>query len=614
MCLIDSRWLYCLVTMLSFFGSCCESSNTNDAGEKPANVIMIMVDDFGRTDIGSYGSEWPTPNIDSFASSSITLSRHYVGYVCSASRSQFLTGRYSFHNGYGTLNVFDVNRLGAIPQNTPTLMEYLSKEGNYKTYGIGKWQLGSITDTHLPFNRGFDTFVGFNGGLEGYFDKTASGYLDFWQDLELTSDYSDAYSTDQYFDETIKTLERHRNMDNSENIPFFMYVGLQATHTPFPTHVDSEITKYYEFCLEKYGTEIEDFDDRVNVCEGILGIDAGMGQLMEYFDKIRKSGGSTSLWDNTIIILTSDNGGAINSGSCNYPLRGGKNTFWEGGQRILTFVGGGKIDDSQRGSVLDGLISNVDWFPTILSFAQLIPKESTHVRFDLEYNDNYDQDKTNKLTLELDGYNMHNYLLGYSTQPIRDHILFHIKPKLDDTNYWLNDNEISNYRLNDMDEIAIIFYDENGYLWKYFDVTMSKNEIGDPKINTGWCELNDGKYSVYSDEYSAVSYGLFELTNDISERLNYFQNDDNKALLIHKLTSSDEIDRIVNEKIAFYVNQDNKGNQNSKFLFGDFECFTDSITVIQSFALFFSLFPRGFGFVLYSCLRNKKIFCTMSVV
>ena len=69
--------------------------------------------------------------------------------MCSASRSQFLTGRYSYHMGYGELNVFDIEKIGAVPQGSPTIAEYLKYFADYKTYGIGKWHLGTPTYSSL---------------------------------------------------------------------------------------------------------------------------------------------------------------------------------------------------------------------------------------------------------------------------------------------------------------------------------------------------------------------------------------------------------------------------------------------------------------------------------
>ena len=86
-----------------------------------------------------------------------------------------------------------------------------------------------------------------------------------------------------------------------------------------------------------------------------------------------------NVWDNTIIVLTGDNGGSLDKGSCNYPLRGGKNTFHEGGQRVLAIVGGGYIPEKQKGVVFEGLVSKVHWAPAFLSFANLLSTDYTHV-------------------------------------------------------------------------------------------------------------------------------------------------------------------------------------------------------------------------------------------
>ena len=128
--------------------------------EDARNIIFIMLDDLGRADIGSMGAEWETPNLDKFLSESVILDNHYIGYVCSASRSQFLTGRYSYHSGYGTLDVFDLEKIGHVPLQTPFLTEYLKHYTSYRTYGVGKWQLGSPTYNNMAINRGFDKFWG----------------------------------------------------------------------------------------------------------------------------------------------------------------------------------------------------------------------------------------------------------------------------------------------------------------------------------------------------------------------------------------------------------------------------------------------------------------------
>ena len=332
-----------MISILLLFSQVCifhlvSSSKTNfqDATTSSPNIIFIMMDDLGRSDISAFGAEWDTPNLDGFVSDSLLLSHHYIGYVCSASRSQFLTGRYSFHNGYGTLNVFDVTRLGVIPKGTPTLAEYLKQYTNYNTYAIGKWQLGASVESSLATNRGFDYFWGYNGGMEKYFSKDRDGKVDFYENLEpLIDDYENnalwGYSTDQYIDKLIEVIDNHTSDKNTQNNPFFMYVGLQAVHSPFPRHTKKrQLTEYYTYCIENYGDKLNGYDDRDSVCEAMIGVDDGIGQFLDYLQN-----NQSDIWDNTLIIFTSDNGGDISEGSCNYPLRGGKNTFFEGGQRVL---------------------------------------------------------------------------------------------------------------------------------------------------------------------------------------------------------------------------------------------------------------------------------------
>ena len=148
--------IYLLRAVLLLTRNTANEINLEDA----RNIIFIMLDDLGRADIGSMGAEWETPHLDKFLSESVILDNHYIGYVCSASRSQFLTGRYSYHSGYGTLDVFDLQKIGHVPLQTPFITEYLKYYTSYKTYGIGKWQLGSPTYNNMAINRGFDKFWG----------------------------------------------------------------------------------------------------------------------------------------------------------------------------------------------------------------------------------------------------------------------------------------------------------------------------------------------------------------------------------------------------------------------------------------------------------------------
>ena len=334
--------IFCLAWVLSLqliHGADIDESVAGAASSTQRNIIMILLDDLGRSDIGLFGAEWDTPNIDAFIQDSITLSHHYVGYVCSTSRSQFLTGRYSFHMGYGEFNVFDNEKMGAVPQGSPTIAEYLKYFSNYQTYSIGKWHLGSPTYSNIASSRGFDYFFGYNGGMEDYRGKSRScslgTFTDFWENDEPyideygeDSDAFEEYSTDLYMTKLLSLIdENHVNVDDNDNKPFFAYLGFQAIHKPF-----SQDTKYYDRCKERYDDLMKGFSNRIGVCEAILGVDHQLGKFIEYFQSSKKA---QKVWDNTVIILTSDNGGSLDSASCNYPLRGGKNTFYEGNEKVV---------------------------------------------------------------------------------------------------------------------------------------------------------------------------------------------------------------------------------------------------------------------------------------
>ena len=311
---------------LSLFACALCAIAAEDNDERPANIIMIMMDDMGQSDIGLYGAEWETPNIDAFIKDSITLSHHYVGYVCSASRSQFLTGRYSFHSGFAKQYPFDRGELGGMPLAVPTIANYLKKYANYDTYAIGKWQLGTAIEEQLPNSRGFDMFYGFLGGFEDYYSKSTpiwsndddpmyikkddTEYLDFWLNKEPIDSTSNIYSTTLYANKMIEILGARMSQE-----PFFMYAGLQASHIPF-----SYESEFYTKCKDSYLSAIygkNEIKTRDGVCEAMLGVDDAMGKLITFL----KSDEMVNVWDDTIIIFTTDNGGSISEGGCNYPLR-----------------------------------------------------------------------------------------------------------------------------------------------------------------------------------------------------------------------------------------------------------------------------------------------------
>ena len=125
------------------------------------NIIYILMDDMGNSDMSARGGEFGTPNLDDLYYSSINLRSHYSGLLCSPARSQILTGRYAWNFGYSRLSPFGYLSLRGIPLGVPTIGNLLKEYTNYDTYAVGKWHVGYSTWEHTPTHRGFDEFYGF---------------------------------------------------------------------------------------------------------------------------------------------------------------------------------------------------------------------------------------------------------------------------------------------------------------------------------------------------------------------------------------------------------------------------------------------------------------------
>ena len=104
---------------------------------------FVLLDDLGWGDLSMSSGQFPTPQMDELVSSGVRLQRHYVHLMCSPSRTQFLTGRYAMHQGFGQFYPWNNLEIGGIPIGQPTLANWLSEFGTYSTYAVGKWHLGA---------------------------------------------------------------------------------------------------------------------------------------------------------------------------------------------------------------------------------------------------------------------------------------------------------------------------------------------------------------------------------------------------------------------------------------------------------------------------------------
>lgn len=322
---------------------------------KPPNIIFILADDLGWHDVGFHGSEIKTPNIDKLAYEGVILNNYYVQPICTPTRGALMSGKYPIHTGLQHYVIAGSQPYG-LPLSLKTLPQYLKTLG-YKTHMIGKWHLGMFKSDYLPENRGFDSHFGYYMGHADYFDHYAQDYYvgyDLHYNGTTAWNYSEIYSTELFTEQAETIIKRH---DQSK--PLFLYLAHQAVHAGNANDPIQAPQKYvnrfpYIKNLPRrlFAGVVSALDDSVGAVYQALQ-DSGMAQ-------------------NTILVFSTDNGGPTNgydlNAACNWPLKGNKNTLWQGGVRGVGFVHSPLLQ--QPGRVIDGLVHVVDWLPTLLQAAQ----------------------------------------------------------------------------------------------------------------------------------------------------------------------------------------------------------------------------------------------------
>jgi arylsulfatase A-like enzyme len=367
------------------------------SGSKLPNILFIVIDDVGKSEISSYGSTtMKTPHMDRIGAEGVRFADCYVtAPVCAPSRAGMMTGRHPARYGFQTqpMEVYPNNlpsywfgkyfmntgefvvtekpkfppewqmaKQGLLPTEI-TLAELLKMRG-YATACIGKWHLGYDKD-HIPNNRGFDYQYGFYGAFSLYSEKRDDpNMVNYIQDSfsakhqwKIGRSETSAirrndkliketrYLTDAIKEEAVEFMALHKKE------PFFLYVAFNAAHVPF------QAPRYY---YELYDNT-PDKNKRVYYAM-INALDDAIGELMSKLNTL-------GLEDNTIIYLISDNGGALyTKATDNKPYKGGKLTMFEGGVNVPFFMKWkGKIPE---GIVYQNPVSSMDIFMTSVGLAQ----------------------------------------------------------------------------------------------------------------------------------------------------------------------------------------------------------------------------------------------------
>ena len=331
------------------------------------NVVLIMTDDAGYGDFGSYGAtDIRTPNIDAIGREGVRLTDFYAnGATCTPTRAGLISGRYQQRVGLeaplGAGGSADLTR--GLPATGWSLPQLLKQTG-YATALVGKWHLG-WKDEFSPKAHGFDYFFGFKSGFIDYYQHSAGGGAS-WENLlenERTVE-APGYVTDLITQRSVTFIEKNAGR------PFFIDVAYNAPHWPYQPPGLPSTARDSGRHLSPFDTGTSTRADYVAMLERV---DQGVGEILRTLDRL-------GLRQNTLVIFTNDNGGEWLSRSG--PLFHHKGTVWEGGIRVPTLVRWPARIPPNRVSRQAGI--TMDLTATILAAAgAAVPAEARHEGIDL---------------------------------------------------------------------------------------------------------------------------------------------------------------------------------------------------------------------------------------
>ncbi|PSL07151.1 sulfatase [Cecembia rubra] len=370
---------------LSYFQSFAQNR------EKP-NVLFILVDDLGWTDLGSFGSEfYETPNIDRLAAMGVKFTNAYTASpVCSPTRASIMTGKYPSKNHYtdwfgapqpwNFQNHWTRNK-PLVPAEYTTnlaLEEYTMaeafKDAGYKTFFAGKWHLGE-TEEFWPENQGFEINIGGNnkGG-----PSTGNKYFSPYGNSQLPDGPEGEYLPWRLASETANFISKNKEK------PFFAYLSFYSVHTPLMTTEELELKYLRKRAKMNLTDQFEPEYANMNRTTQAHAVYAGMVEAMDTaVGIVLESLEKNHLLENTIVVFFSDNGGlstAEGSPTSNLPLRAGKGWLYEGGIRVPMIISWkNHIPGGQ--SINTPVISN-DFLPTLVELAGLKESEIKYKEID----------------------------------------------------------------------------------------------------------------------------------------------------------------------------------------------------------------------------------------
>ncbi|MBL8211592.1 MAG: sulfatase [Bryobacterales bacterium] len=308
------------------------------AQQSKRNVVLILADDLGWSDLGVYGADLhETPHLDALAKESVRFTQAMTASpVCSPTRASIMTGKHPARlhitiwlegakKPVANRRLLPAEAIWNLPHSEVTLAERFGGAG-YRTASVGKWHLGEAE--HYPETQGFGTNIGGTlWGAPATFFAPFAGNHRFGGEHRYVPHLEEPkpgeYLTDRLTDEALRWL------DKGAGKPFFLYLAHHSPHTPIEAPADR--VAYYKEKL-KPGMHHQN----ATYAAMVESLDKSVGRVME---AVKKAG----QWDNTVFVFLSDNGGFIGKFdgqvvTNNHPLRSGKGSLYEGGLRVPLLI------------------------------------------------------------------------------------------------------------------------------------------------------------------------------------------------------------------------------------------------------------------------------------
>ena len=377
---------------------------------RPPNVVFILADDLGYSELGCYGQQWiKTPHIDRLAEEGIRFTQFYTGQaVCAPARCVLMTGKHTGHSyirnngnpkGMDDLRAqyeWEFPGQNPIPDEEVTIAEMLKQKG-YATGAMGKWGLGHFGTTGDPNKQGFDLFYGFNCQVHAHNHYPKFLWRNDTKEILPGNDRTlsgETYSQDRFVDVGLEFIRENQDR------PFFLYLPFAIPHLSIQVPEESLAEYRGKIPEEQYKHRgyLEHPHPRAGYAAMVTHMDRGVGMVVSLLEEL-------GLTDNTLVIFTSDNGPTYDrlGGSDSVffesagPFRGFKGSLYEGGIRVpMVARWPGKI---KAGRVTDHQSAFWDVMPTLadvtgttapdgidgISFAPTLLASGSQTRHDFLY-------------------------------------------------------------------------------------------------------------------------------------------------------------------------------------------------------------------------------------